>query len=101
MRNAQFDEIVNNLTPDNFDVLRGYILDVVRAEYGPLIQQLQEAVADPGVPEEPEKDTEPEMPEDPFVTQAPTSLVDFLRSIGLIDAPPRAQRRVIHLDLRF
>jgi hypothetical protein len=39
--NTTFDDIVGNLSASNFDTLRGYILDVVRAEFGPLIQSLQ------------------------------------------------------------
>jgi hypothetical protein len=106
MRNAQFDEIVGNLTSENFDTLRGYILDVVRAEYGPLIQQIQEHVAEqpeaPTEKTEPENEDAPEMPEDPFVTQAPQSLIEFLSGLGLVPRErPTAQHRVIHFDLRF
>jgi hypothetical protein len=35
-----FDEIVNELSASDFDILKGFILDTVRAEFAPLIDSL-------------------------------------------------------------
>lgn len=38
---TRFDDIVAELSVSDFHIVRGYILDTVRAEFGPLIQYLQ------------------------------------------------------------
>jgi hypothetical protein len=86
MRNAQFDDIVENLTPANFDTLRGYILDVVRAEYGPLILDLQNQqkpeAEEPWIDKAPEpSETEEEVPTQE--TREAPSLLAYLLSRGI------------------
>lgn len=47
----RFGDMVSSLDKNDFDIIRGYVLDIVRAEYGPLIQSLQSQFEDKEQPE--------------------------------------------------
>jgi hypothetical protein len=78
-----FDDIVNELTASDFDILKGFILDTVRAEYGPLIDSIAEKSYAGESDSEPTNTYKGEIKADEDQPDEGATFGEFLENIGI------------------